>query len=130
VLLAAGVGITPMVATLRRIAQVRPQRHVLFAYAGRDAQHHPHGAELAALQASMPNLRQVTFYEDATGSTAYAGRMDVKLLPSWPRTETDVWMCGPLPFMQEQWQALVGAGVPAARLHREVFGPEALDHIV
>jgi nitric oxide dioxygenase len=28
------------------------------------------------------------------------------------------------------WHDLVAAGVPPARLHREVFGPEALDHLL
>jgi nitric oxide dioxygenase len=32
--------------------------------------------------------------------------------------------------MQAQWLALLHAGVPAAKLHREVFGPELLDHLL
>jgi nitric oxide dioxygenase len=32
--------------------------------------------------------------------------------------------------MQAQWLGLLNAGVPAARLHREVFGPELLDHLL
>jgi nitric oxide dioxygenase len=39
-------------------------------------------------------------------------------------------MCGPLPFMQAQWNALVAAGAPAGRLHREVFGPDLLDNLL
>jgi nitric oxide dioxygenase len=41
-----------------------------------------------------------------------------------------VWLCGPHKFMQAQWLSLLHAGVPAARLHREVFGPELLDHLL
>ncbi len=128
VLLSAGVGVTPMIAALNRIAQHNPQRRMIFAHAARDSAHHAHQADLAAAMAVMPNLQVVTFYE--TGDGALPGWMELARLPSWPRTETDVYMCGPLPFMQVQWQALVAAGVPAARLHREVFGPEALDHIL
>ncbi|TFW28476.1 flavohemoprotein [Massilia arenosa] len=131
VLLSAGVGITPMIAALQRMALVNPQRYVLFAHAARDAQHHAHQADLAVLRKRLPNLQVVTFYEEVNGETdVKKGRMDVAQLPSWPRTETQVWMCGPLGFMQAQWQALTAAGVPAALLHREVFGPEALDHIL
>jgi nitric oxide dioxygenase len=32
--------------------------------------------------------------------------------------------------MQQQWKGLREAGAPQERLHREVFGPEALDHIL
>ncbi len=131
VLLSAGVGITPMIAALNTIAQRQPQRHVIFAHAARDADHHAHQDDIARARARMPNLQLFSFYETPGASqTALPGRMEVGRLPAWPRTETDVYMCGPLPFMQAQWQALLAAGVPVARLHREVFGPEALDHLL
>lgn len=124
VLLSAGIGITPMVAAVKRIAQVAPQRRVLFAHAARDAAHHALGAEVDALKTMMPNLAVVNFYEDV------AGRMDLAKLPAWQHEDTDVYLCGPHKFMQAQWLALLQAGVPAARLHREVFGPELLDHLL
>ncbi len=131
VMLSAGVGITPMIAALNRIAQVEPQRHVIFAHAARDKAHHAHQGDLARAVARMPNLQLVTFYE-APGDSGdvLAGRMEVSRLPGWPRSETNVYLCGPLPFMQVQWAGLLEAGVPVARLHREVFGPEALDHLL
>ncbi len=131
VLLSAGVGITPMVACLNRIAQHNPARHVVFGHAARDLAHHPHRADIAQAQACMPNLQVVTFYEDgAVAEGALAGRMDVKQLPAWPLSEANVYLCGPLAFMQAQWDDLLGAGVPPARLQREVFGPEALEHLL
>jgi nitric oxide dioxygenase len=131
VLLSAGVGITPMVATLKRVAQVNPRRRVIFAHAARDAGHHALRAEVDALQAAMPNLSIATFHEDAQGAAGVIeGRMDVAKLPAWPRDEADVYLCGPHKFMQAQWLGLLDAGVPAGRLHREVFGPELLDHLL
>jgi nitric oxide dioxygenase len=131
VLLSAGVGVTPMVGSLKRIAEVNPQRRVIFAHAARDAGHHALRAEVEALQATMPNLSVVTFYEDRAGvQDAIEGRMNVSLLPAWPREEAKVYLCGPHKFMQAQWLALLDMGVPAGRLHREVFGPELLDHLL
>ena len=132
VLLSAGVGITPMVSALNRIALVHPERRVIFAHAARDAAHHPLQADVAAAQALMPNLHVATFYEDVGGDAAgvLAGRMDIARLPAWDLEQTDVWLCGPLKFMQAQWMALLDAGVPAPRLHREVFGPDLLDHLL
>jgi nitric oxide dioxygenase len=124
VLLSAGVGITPMVSAVKRIAAVNPRRRVIFAHAARNAAHHALRGDVEALKAIMPNLSVVTFYEDAEG------RMDVAKLPAWKREEADVWLCGPHKFMQAQWLSLLHAGVPAARLHREVFGPELLDHLL
>ncbi len=130
VLLSAGIGITPMIATLNRIAQVNPKRHVIFVHAARCASQHAHQADVAAAKAVMPNLHVFTFYEDAAETDAIAGMMDVARLPGWPRSETTVYMCGPVAFMRAQWLALVGAGVPVTRLQREVFGPELLDHLI
>jgi nitric oxide dioxygenase len=131
VLLSAGVGITPMIAALNMIARDRPQRLVIFGHAARDAAHQAHGLDVAAAKAAMPNLKVVTFHETVdAGSEALPGCMDVAALPSWPRAEANVYLCGPLPFMQAQWSRLVGAGVPVTRLHREVFGPDMLDHLL
>jgi nitric oxide dioxygenase len=131
VLLSAGVGVTPMIATLNRIRAVNPARRVLFAHAARDASHHAHQADLDAARAVMPNLKDVAFYETVGESPrALQGRMDTARLPAWPHAGADVYLCGPLPFMQAQWQALRAAGVPAERLHREVFGPDLLDNLL
>lgn len=130
VLLSAGVGITPMIAALNRIATVNPERRVIFAHAARNAAHHPHQADIASAKARMPHLHVVTFYEEEEASAALKGKMELARLPSWPRGETDVYMCGPLPFMQAQWNALLAAGAPASRLHREVFGPDLLDNLL
>lgn len=130
-LLSAGVGITPMVSALKRIAEVRPQRRVIFAHAARDPGHHGLRAEVDALKVAMPNLAVVNFYEDVQGAAdAVEGRMDVARLPAWPHEDAEVYLCGPHKFMQAQWLALIDAGVPVARLHREVFGPELLDHLL
>lgn len=132
VVLSAGVGITPMIAALKRIAQVNPQRRVIFGHAARNADYHAHRADVAAARDLMPHLQVCTFYDavSAHDSSAMQGRMEVTRLPGWPRTEANVYMCGPLPFMQAQWLGLVGAGVPVTRLHREVFGPDMLDHLL
>jgi nitric oxide dioxygenase len=131
VLLSAGVGITPMIAAVNRIAQANPQRSVIFAHAARDAARQAHGADIAAARAAMPHLKVATFYETLDGAAdAFEGMMDVNAMPSWPRSEAKVYLCGPLPFMQAQWLALVGAGVPVTHLHREVFGPDMLDHLL
>jgi nitric oxide dioxygenase len=131
VLLSGGIGITPMVASLKRIAQAQPLRRVIFAHAARNAGHHAFRAEVDAIKALMPNLAVVNFYEDAQGTDGVvAGRMDIGKLPAWAREEASVYLCGPHKFMQAQWLALLNAGVPAGKLHREVFGPELLDHLL
>lgn len=133
VLLSAGVGITPMISVLNRIAEKNPARTVIFAHATRSPAHHAHLADVAAAQARMPNLKVATFYEDPgqqSGNGIHAGLMNVSSLPAWSLADTHVYMCGPTGFMRAQWQDLIKAGASASRLHREVFGPELLDHLI
>jgi nitric oxide dioxygenase len=132
VLLSAGIGITPMISALNRIADIAPQRRVIFAHAARHADHHPHRVDLEKAKARMPNLQSVTFYEEAADqhADAVSGRMQFKQLPQWELDKANVYMCGPLPFMQAQWADLLAHGVPQQRLHREVFGPDLLDHLI
>ena len=131
VLLSAGVGITPMISALKRIAEVHPERSVLFGHAARDLQHHAHKEDIAAAQALMPQLKVATFYEHGSSEHGLSqpGFMRVNALPQWPVKDADVYLCGPIGFMREQWKNLLTAGVPARQLHREVFGPEMLDYL-
>ncbi len=132
VLLSAGVGITPMIAVLNCIAQTNPNRRVIFAHATRDSTYHAHRADVAVAKKTMSNLQVVTFYEDdkdCSGVTTIAGRMTLEKLAGWAHDQANVYLCGPVEFMQEQWRALVEAGVPEGRLHREVFGPELLNYV-
>ncbi|MDO8439506.1 MAG: NO-inducible flavohemoprotein [Telluria sp.] len=134
VLLSAGVGITPMISALNRIASVHPQRHVTFAHAARARSHHAHRADVAAARAVMPNLVVASFHEtlapeDADDALTHAGMMDIARLPAWNYEDAEVYLCGPVGFMQDQWRNLLAAGVPEKRLHREVFGPELLNYV-
>jgi len=136
VLLSAGVGITPMVSALNTIAARHPQRRVIFGHAARDVRHHAHRIDVAAARNAMAQLQVVTFYETLPTDTqtlvgeVKGGFMQPTALPQWEYSVTPVYMCGPLPFMHAQWKALVGMGVPPERIHREVFGPDMLDHLI
>jgi nitric oxide dioxygenase len=61
---------------------------------------------------------------------AAPGRMSVDALLDDSTADADFYLCGPLPFMQAQRAALLANGVPATRIHREVFGPDLLDDIL
>lgn len=133
VLLSAGIGITPMIAVLNQLALSDPGRTVIFGYAARDPEHAPHRQDLAHARARMPELKICTFYEQAPveiDADDQLGQMQISRLPIWPYADSKVYLCGPIGFMRAQWQDLLAAGVPAARLHREVFGPELLDHLL
>lgn len=131
VLLSAGVGITPMMSMLATLAANGSRREIVFAHAARNASHVALRRQWLHAGTQLPNLRIATFFETPQANEregidyTFAGRMDVSRL-SLP-DGADYLLCGPTPFMQTQRRALRDLGVPAERIHREVFGPEALD---
>ncbi|AKM29478.1 flavohemoprotein [Pandoraea faecigallinarum] len=134
VLLSAGVGITPMMSMVAALAAKRSHREIVFAHAGRNGSHVALRRHLAFAAGQLPHLRVATFFETPRPTEregvdyTFAGRMDIARL-SLP-ADADYLLCGPAAFMQAQWRALRDAGVPAERMHREVFGPDALDHLL
>ncbi|WP_087686677.1 globin domain-containing protein [Pandoraea sp. PE-S2R-1] len=131
VLLSAGVGITPMMSMLATLAANGSRREIVFAHAARNTAHVALRRQWLHAGTQLPHLRVATFFETPLASEregtdyTFAGRMDVTRLPL--PEGADYLLCGPTPFMQTQWRALRDQGVPAERIHREVFGPEALD---
>ncbi|MBS0356008.1 MAG: hypothetical protein JSR83_19150 [Proteobacteria bacterium] len=122
-LISAGVGITPMVSMLRHLAATQPERPVLFAYATAAADRYPHRDEVEACVEALADARYHLWLEDTdTDPQALPGRMNLGSveLPD----DGDFYLCGPLPFMQEQRRKLLDAGVSRDRIHYEVFGPD------
>ncbi|MDQ0819427.1 ferredoxin-NADP reductase [Arthrobacter sp. V4I6] len=38
--------------------------------------------------------------------------------------DASLYLCGPLPFMKKIRNEAIDAGIPATRIHYEVFGPD------
>jgi nitric oxide dioxygenase len=136
VLLSAGVGITPMISVLNTVARRNPARKVVFAHAARSHAQVAHLDDVEAAARHLPDLSAHYFLESAEpirvlGQNAMPGRMDVgSVLAQHTLADADFYLCGPLPFMQAQRAALLSSGVDAARIHREVFGPDLLDDLI
>lgn len=136
VLLSAGVGITPMISVLNTLATRNPNRRVVFAHAARHGGHHPLRGDLRNARAKLKAMTEVQFYENPQANDAvgvdyqHAGRMSLGKLGLEAFPDANIYLCGPSGFMQQQWKSLVGAGVAPSRIHREVFGPDLLDHIL
>lgn len=135
VLMSAGVGITPMIATLNALARRNTARKVVFSHASQAASHVAHADDLERAAQLLPDFAAHVFLEsgeaaDFAARPARSGRMTVETFLDEEVADADFYLCGPLPFMQAQRAALLAGGVPAARIHREVFGPDLLDDIL
>lgn len=137
VLLAAGVGITPMLAMLRDIVyegrrrqRIRPTWMIV---AARTLAERAFDREIASLVDSAGGaVRLVRVLDDAEGATEgthfdAVGRVDLALLRRvLPFDAYDFYMCGPPPFMQGLYDQLRDLGTPDDRIHAEAFGPASL----
>lgn len=119
-LFSAGIGTTPMLSFLSELVEKGSQRPVTVVHADRSLDTWPLREELTELVNKLPNARLISFIEGEGGD--FAGRVDVSKLdvPS----NANVYLCGPLPFMQGVRSALVEAGVPGKNINYEIFGPD------
>lgn len=137
VLIAAGVGITPMIAMLRhrlfeRKAAQSPGQTWLF-HGARSTQERAFDRELALMAGEGRDwLRIVRTLSNVRGATQardyeFAGRLDAALVAKClPSLECDFYLCGPPGFMQDIYDGLHALGVPDGRIFAEAFGPAGL----
>jgi uncharacterized protein len=137
VLLAAGVGATPMLAMLRHVVyegvRKRRVRPSWFFQSAHDKTQRPFAAELGRLADSAQGAVQVVrVLSDTTGAAEgydydYAGRIDIALLArTLPFDDYDFYLCGPASFMQSLYDGLRDLNIADSRIHAESFGPAGL----
>ena len=133
VLMAAGVGITPLMAMLQQGLQAG--RAVTFIHCARSPELQAFRGDLLRLAAQHPQLQLRFGYESANAQAAgdapnaavdvAHGMPDADLLTRWLPAERDVqaYYLGPVGFMRLAKQVLHRAGVPDAQARCEFFGP-------
>ena len=126
VLISAGIGATPIIGILHYLAGTGSAREVLVLHADRSPARHAHRQELKELVASMPAASLHRWYEDLGVRPArdvlQAGRVDLATVQIPAGAE--VYLCGPLPFMESVRASLLEQDVDEADIHYEVFGPD------
>lgn len=130
VLISGGVGLTPMISMLKKAIQ-DPQRQVVFVHGARNSGVHAMRDRLRESAAAHANFHLVVFYneplpQDVLGRDYdHAGLVDVNLIKtSILVPDADYYICGPIPFMRMQHDALKNLSIHEARIHYEVFGPD------
>ena len=116
-LLAAGSGITPMMAICKS-ALVEGSGKVVLIYANRDENSVIFGGALRELSAKYPDrLTVVHWLETVQGLPSAAALAGLAA----PYIGRDAYICGPGPFMAAAEEALKNSGAPADKIHIEVF---------
>ncbi|XXN62659.1 FAD-binding oxidoreductase [Enterobacter ludwigii] len=137
VLLAAGVGITPLLAMLRHLIfegqRKQRLRPTFFFQSARSKAERPFVRELdqlrAAAHGAVTMIRVLSQTTDAEPGTDYdfAGRIDMALLSRvLPFNDYDFYLCGPPAFTQALYDGLRTYNIADDRIHAEAFGPSSL----
>ncbi|MDE2075702.1 MAG: NO-inducible flavohemoprotein [Burkholderiales bacterium] len=130
VLISAGVGVTPMMSMLDHLLQSGSKRTIRFVHACRHGGVQAFGEHVRNLAREYPQVKTSVYFEDPRPEEDRlgvhydrAGRLNwVDLAQDALLPDADYYLCGPVPFMQEQLKELCSRGVEAHRIHLEAFG--------
>jgi len=130
VLMAGGVGITPLLSMLYAALEAQPGREVIFIQCALNSAVRPLAEELAALQRDYTNLCTHLRLSEPSESDRHQGDydsegfLDAALLDELlGERHADFYLCGPAPMLKHAWQLLKTRGVDEADIHFEFFGP-------
>lgn len=138
ILIAAGIGITPMISFLRHLIgeTIRPRfrRPVILVHAAARVSEQPFRSEIADMEASSEGFLRTLFIVENTTSEDIKGRHfdaigridDDHIDALCANADADFYLCGPPGFMQVVYNALIRRGVEDLQIHVETFGPASL----
>ena len=127
-LISAGIGQTPLLAMLYRLASQHSRRVVWWIHTTRDADSHAFSTEVADLLARLPSAHSLVYYTTpaqplASDSGVRAGRLTAAVIAGLGLpADANAYVCGPAPFMDDVAAALAVVGIDPARVHTERFG--------
>lgn len=130
VLLSGGVGLTPMVAMLETLAAQGTAMPVHYIHGTHDRNTHAMRDHVRAQAATGKAITVTDFHQTPLEGEVAGTDYDISgliteewLIANTPVATADYYICGPRPFLRNAVSALSLAGVPAARIHYEFFGP-------
>lgn len=130
VLLAAGIGITPILSILLAAQDAMPEREVVLIHGCLNEEVQAFKPALDKLAEANSKLKLHYRYSDPVrpgverSGRASSGFIDAVLIESLLSVkDADYFFCGPHGFMVSVYQDLLKWGLPPAQVHFEFFGP-------
>lgn len=128
VLIAGGVGITPLMAMLHSALESQAGREVILVQCARNSAERPFVEELNSLQGMHANLRCHVRLSEASAEDEdfdSEGFIDGELLDDLVgERRAQYYFCGPAAMMRMVNRLLLSRGVGAENIHFEFFGPQ------
>ncbi len=134
VLLAGGVGITPMVSMIDRLIALGSRRQIVLAHGINDSADHAFKQHLSSVTQRHQNIYLLNCYSRPKATDQprgvdyhFEGRVTVELLQQiLPSHDCEFYLCGPPPFMKSLYEGLLEWGVAENEIRFEAFGPASI----
>ncbi len=124
IMIAGGIGITPMLSMLRYMADVDDPRRILLIWSNKTKEHIVFPEEFRNLKHRLQNFHIIHVITRASGDENEIGRLDQTrletLLKGW-RRKSNVFICCPFEMMKEMTRAVKKIGFSSARVYKEEF---------
>lgn len=124
-LIAGGIGITPLLCMLKTITREHNDRRVTLLYGVNDGENHSFKDELLTIKSTYPNCSIINFYanvrenDEKENDYNHSGFIDLSVVNVADYKE--FYICGPEVMMQHFKQKLGDTGVPASSIFTESF---------
>lgn len=133
VLIAGGIGLTPVLSMLNHIVETGSLRDTWLFYGVRHSGEHAMKEHIREVANEHPNVHLHVCYSDPAPDDRpgvdydHAERVSVDLFKRLlPSSNYDFYICGPPPMMDSLVQGLQAWGVPKDKIHFEAFGPASV----
>jgi len=124
IMIAGGIGITPMLSMLRYMADTGDKRSLLLIWSLRSPGSGIINDELRSLSKRLLDLRVEMFFTRTDGSGPKKSRLErnslSRILKGWPRS-AHVFVCGPPAMMESVAEVLRTLGFSPSNIHKERF---------
>lgn len=132
VLLSAGIGITPVLAMLRTLADARAERPVYWIHCARSSAEHAFARDARQLLQALPDAHRMVVYSQPLEGDRLGADYDVRgrlaaeqLLKFSIPASADVYLCGPEAFMSDMRAALAAVPIVPMHIRTELYGTQA-----
>ena len=133
VMLAGGIGVTPMISMMEHVVASGQQRMMLLVYGVRHGGDHPFAQRLQELANQHDSVNVVNCYsqprkDDIRGvDYQIAGFASAEILKHvLPSNDCDFYLCGPPAFMESLHGQLLDWEISEDRIRFEAFGPASI----
>ncbi len=134
ILLAGGIGITPMISMIESIQAHSPDRLTILLYGVHNKTEHAFADYLGQIKKASDHFHVLNCYsnpqpDDVQGKDFHVkGFVSIELIKRlMPNPDCQFYLCGPPAFMNSLSESLEAWGVPASQVYSEAFGPASIN---